>query len=113
MVILIEGCFVKFNRLLFLAVLFVAGCATSTVTLIEKPGALSENTPSNEKSRPGIVRYFYSGLAPSVRLEQQSKAEKLMKETCGGDYSVSEKGLDLVQDIPQSKTYWYVKFNCN
>lgn len=98
--------------LVFIATILTAGCATSTVSITQRPASLDAHTPANEKDRPGVARYLYAGLAPSVRKEQKQKTEKRMRETCGGDYLVVEEGLDLVQDNPNSNLYWYVKFTC-
>lgn len=99
----------------------VAGCSA---TVVAPPGASMADSvyaPTNQKSRPGVVKYLNQGATPVVNKRRES-AYRQMHEACGGSYSILDEGpqseggsaLPLGNGaIFAQSQYWYIRFACD
>ncbi len=97
-------------------VLALAGCASAT--MISPPGRATSLGPTNEKSRPGIIKFQIG--SPAIARDNRKEAYRQMHAACNGKYKILSEGpkessqLMLTPNmlINTNEEYLYIKFQC-
>jgi len=88
--------------------------------MVSKPGENSQYGPTNEKTRPGIVKYLNNG-ADFVIKQRREDAYKQMHAACNGKYKMLGEGPNSEGGTASSVggavfydsyQYWYIQFQC-
>ena len=95
------------------------GCASAS--MVNLPGGtLSPYAPSNESSRPGVIKYSNEGSDDTIRARRED-AYKQMYEACNSKYKIltevpkSDDGVVIPvgnSAVFSSSEYWYITFQC-
>lgn len=107
------------KKSVLLAFLFLSACATADI--VQSPGRGDvENGPTNEASRPGVVKYLNHG-ADFVIQQRRKDAYLQMRRACRGKYKIiSESPMNdggMIMPVGRlgmvaTSQYWYITFQC-
>lgn len=115
-----DRCRMKIKIVIAACLVFLSGCATAE--MVNPPGGSgAAYAPSNDSSRPGMIKYLNQG-ADFVIKGRRDDAYKKMSEACSGKYSIVSEGPNseggTVMPVGNSmmfmqSQYWYITFKCD
>ncbi len=102
-------------------IIFLSATSCTSAQIVNHPGGSnSQYAPTNEKQRPGLVKYLNDG-ASSIVQSRREDAYKKMSSLCNGSYKILTEGPNaeggVIAPIGNSymfaqSQYWYITFEC-